>query len=167
MQKTENPQKNQAQHVDPEIERQLWEHGKLDDDEPFMLIYTLQLMCGKYLGIRGGDELRSVRCSCLAFGFDQKTGITTLIQSHTSDTYRHVSMVDFPKEAVLKLHSTKKMLARDSPSPRYSKNLPRSFQKMPICRTQCGFVPDLISEKTATEIGTTFKLWVRTVCLRL
>ena len=53
MQKTENPQKNQAQHVDPEIERQLWEHGKLDDDELFMLIYTLQLMCGKYLGIRG------------------------------------------------------------------------------------------------------------------
>ena len=88
MQKTENPQKNQAQHVDPEIERQLWEHGKLDDDELFMLIYTLQLMCGKYLGIRGGDELRSVRRSCLAFGFDQKTGITTLTVTYIEDLSR-------------------------------------------------------------------------------
>jgi integrase len=67
LQRSEDPQKKQAQWVTPEKENQLWDMKVLGDDEPLKLVRTLLFMCGKYFGIRGGDELRNVRQNCFSF----------------------------------------------------------------------------------------------------
>ena len=56
MQRTEDPQIKQAQYVDNKHEQKFWEEHILGDDEPMKLVKTLLFMCGKYFGIRGGEE---------------------------------------------------------------------------------------------------------------
>ena len=59
MQKTEDPKINKAKNISNVEENKLWENNILGDDEPMKLVKTLLFMCGKYFGIRGGDELRN------------------------------------------------------------------------------------------------------------
>lgn len=67
LQSQEPTHKKQAQYITPDLESNLWEKGVMGDDTPSKLLNTLLFMCGKYFGLRGGDELRNIRANCFSF----------------------------------------------------------------------------------------------------
>ena len=67
LQAEEDPTIKQAKEIPLHVEEDLFCKGVLGDSSPETLLRTLLWLTAKYFGLRGGQELRDLRCNCFHF----------------------------------------------------------------------------------------------------